>query len=389
MQGESRYDLMIFTDWFLPASKAGGPISSINNLVEQLKSAIKVLIVTSDRDLGDEVPFKGIKVNQRIEFKTNVDLYYLDAEHQTKSFYKSLIDQYQPKSVYLNSMFSYRFSFIPVRLLVKNYPDIRTVLAPRGMLHPNALKIKTLKKKLFLTLFKWSAISDKIQFQATDQNEKRYIKNIFGQDSVLLANSPFIPQRSYNRPEKKTGELHLITSSRVSHEKNTVGLYKMLSALSGDLKIKHTLIGPSEKPHYWGECEILISSMPENVSCQYLGPLDHSSMLDEIEKAHAFILPTLGENFGHSIFEALSLGKPLVISNLTPWVELEEKGIGWNLALDDEKAWQTSIEKLANMDNAHYTAMSESARDFAQNYVIMSKIKERYLKLFELQDRDL
>ena len=50
---------------------------------------------------------------------------------------------------------------------------------------------------------------------------------------------------------------------------------------------------------------------------------------------HFFILPTLGENFGHVFIEALAAGCPLIISNRTPWLELEKKGIGWDIPLEN------------------------------------------------------
>ena len=49
--------ILIFIDWFLPAYKAGGPIRSIANLVDNLHADFDFYIVTGDRDLGDKNPF--------------------------------------------------------------------------------------------------------------------------------------------------------------------------------------------------------------------------------------------------------------------------------------------------------------------------------------------
>jgi hypothetical protein len=43
-----------------------------------------------------------------------------------------------------------------------------------------------------------------------------------------------------------------------------------------------------------------------------------------------FLFPTLGENYGHVISEALASGCPVVISDQTPWRNLEAEGINRN-----------------------------------------------------------
>ena len=59
--------ILILIDWFLPAYKAGGPVRSVANLIENLKNDFEFKIVTGDRDLGDTSPFKDVKTNSWIQ----------------------------------------------------------------------------------------------------------------------------------------------------------------------------------------------------------------------------------------------------------------------------------------------------------------------------------
>jgi hypothetical protein len=51
--------LLIFSDYYLPGFKAGGPIRSISNLCDSLKDEYEVYVVTRDRDLGSNEVYKG------------------------------------------------------------------------------------------------------------------------------------------------------------------------------------------------------------------------------------------------------------------------------------------------------------------------------------------
>jgi glycosyltransferase involved in cell wall biosynthesis len=101
-----------------------------------------------------------------------------------------------------------------------------------------------------------------------------------------------------------------------------------------------------------------------------------------MEAHHVFVLPTLGENFGHAIFEALSAGRPVLISNKTPWLNLREKETGWDLSLEDEQSWMKAIVEAAGWDQEIFDRWSRKCRDFAQKQVERADLNPAYLKLF-------
>ncbi len=76
MQRVSRQKILMFTDWYEPGFKAGGPIQACRNVVAGLKGTYDFFILCSDRDLGDQVPYKGIPVNQWIQIETRVNIWY-------------------------------------------------------------------------------------------------------------------------------------------------------------------------------------------------------------------------------------------------------------------------------------------------------------------------
>lgn len=380
-----KYDLIIFTDWFVPAFKGGGPIRSIANLCSYLSDNQNILVITGDRDLGDTKPFDGITANEITSLPIGVDAIYLSPNKQRKSFFKELLAGLDFRTAYLNSMFSPGFSIAPLMALRSAHKNKRIVLASRGMLAPNALKQRAFKKRLYLTFFKILGLHKLVHFQATDTEEAQQIIKHLNSEVSIVGNAP-APQASENIPAtKQENHLRLITICRITSRKNVKQIYEVLNDISEEYQIHHTMIGPNEEKGYWEEVEKLRSALKPNIASVYRGALDRNEVENELKQAHAFIYPTLGENFGHSIFEALSQGKPLIISDLTPWKNLAERNAGWDIPLNNHKAYVNAVEQLAAMNQEEYTRFSERAFNLAKNYIRSTDIVGQYLELFQLK----
>ena len=70
---------------------------------------------------------------------------YLSESHQNKKVYARLFSEFRPDVVYLNSLFSVKYSLIPL-ILFRRKLNLEVVVAPRGMLGEGALQLKKHKK---------------------------------------------------------------------------------------------------------------------------------------------------------------------------------------------------------------------------------------------------
>jgi glycosyltransferase involved in cell wall biosynthesis len=125
------------------------------------------------------------------------------------------------------------------------------------------------------------------------------------------------------------------------------------------------IYGPNEDPSYWKECQSLIEQLPGNLQISYLGPILHEQVADTLSQYHVLFLPTLGENYGHIIVEALQSGCLVIISDRTPWRNLAQAHVGWDLPLESTASFVSAIHEAAQMDEAKFRAWSTSARQFA------------------------
>ena len=67
--------------------------------------------------------------------------------------------------------------------------------------------------------------------------------------------------------------------------------------------------------------------------------MQNDEVLSALSGHDLFFLPTLGENYGHVIHEALLSGSQVLLSDQTPWRGLTEAGLGWDLPLEGKGAF--------------------------------------------------
>lgn len=348
-------NILLYTGLYLPGFKGGGPIKSVSNLVHTTESAFNYYVVTMDRDLGDSGPYKDIKSNSWHRINRAKVLYCgLTVRGRLCSIMEAFSSKYDV--VYLNSFMSPQFSIFP--LLAAKLTRKAVILAPRGELSAGALKIKKGKKAAYLTFFKALNLYKGITFQASSSYEAIDIKRALGEHAdVFVAENIGLLETPTSTPAKSPDSLKLVFLSRVSPMKNLLQAFRILSKVKSP--VLYDVYGPIEDEGYWAECLEISKTLPENVRVQYKGELKPSDVVQTLSQYDLFFLPTRGENYGHVIAEAFCAGLPVLISDATPWRELEEKGIGWDLPLEDEGGFVDAIDNAARMSSAVYSEFRE------------------------------
>ncbi len=389
MQQEEKKTILMFTDWYEPGFKAGGPIQACKNVVASLKNEYDFFILCSDRDLGDKMPYKDVPVNQWLDKEINVRIWYASPNFMRRRLLLQLIEDIKPDFVYFNSMYSFRFTLLPLWVLLKNRFHGKIVLAPRGMLHKGALKIKYVKKSLFLKLFLLIGWSRKIIFQATDEQERKDIQYFFtGKANLAVVEDiPTLNDQPWEAIRKTSGSLRCIFLSRIHPKKNLHYFLNLLKDVSSELDIVFDIYGSEDHPDYAEQCRKIAASLPANVKVRFMGGITFNKVFDAFRKYHLFILPTLGENYGHAIFEALTTGLPVMISDQTPWRNLEQMKVGWDIPLQHKEKFLEAIAQAAAWSQEEYNEWSENSYAYAREYMLSLNALSKYRKLFSSPQR--
>lgn len=368
-------------DWYLPGTKAGGPVRSVYSLVNLLKDEFDFYIITTNFDLGSSTPYQTIKANE-LFFQDGINYFYFSRENLNSNNVLNLIHEINPNLVYLNSFWSYYFSINIVALKNKNAFTAPVLLAPRGMLSKGAMSLKSLKKNTFLLLAKILRRYNHISFHATNAQEAKDIRSKFSSAKVLV--SPNVNSSSVieNKTPKEKNHLKLFFLSRIAKVKNLHFALEILKAVPSKISVEYDIYGNLEDRDYWKICEDIISHLPKNISVKQKGELQFNEVQSVICNYHALFLPTLNENFGHSIVESLLCGCPVIISDQTPWNDLEQHDAGFAIALNNREKFVQAILHFANMNQDQFLQASKAANNYIREKINLELIKQHYKTLF-------
>jgi glycosyltransferase involved in cell wall biosynthesis len=257
-------------------------------------------------------------------------------------------------------------------------PDVPVVLAPEGEFSPGALQLKATKKKIFRKLAFPGRLYRDLIWKAASEPEREDIRRVAGEGCEIFI-APNMPPRvileSYafeQKPLKRTGAARLVFLSRVVPKKNVLHTLEILPNIEGE--IEFDIYGPLEDEAYWAECQQLIAKMPANIKVTHRGSIPYEAVAETMTGYHYFVLPTLGENFGHVMPEAFSAGCPVVISDQTPWRNLAEKNIGWDLPLERTDLWREALQKCVMIGGTEYEQQSRAARQYAIDWLAAPEI---------------
>lgn len=358
--------ILIISGYYYPAFKAGGPIQSLISLVAYLKKDYDVTVVAEAYDIdGTVLKVTTNEICQNDGYK----IIYTDSTYSAKDF-KGFLKSYNYDFIYLNSFFSWRHAIRIIGILYLSKAKI--IMAPRGQLSPGALAINNKIKGAYLTFFK-AVFKKKIyRYHATSELEYRHIKAKLNikEDQLFLAQNLkdiAINNDAFFRTNKNIGSLKLVNISRISPKKNLAFALDILRNVPSGVSLD--IYGPVEDKNYWNECLIIARKMPDGVSVNYKGDVKPEDVIKTLNQYDAFFFPTKGENFGHVIMEALIAGLPLIISNETPFINLQDQNVGWDIPLKNKELYIKVIAELLKYDSNDIYTIKKGIYDFLQQYV--------------------
>lgn len=371
--------ILIVSSYYLPGGTSAGGTRTIVNTVERLSDEFDFHIITRGRDVsGDSRLYEGVKLGEWTKVGS-ASVFYLRSDLDIFRFLGRAIDSTRPRLVYFNSFFSTLSVFGATLRRLRRSGNPPFIIAPCGEFAPSALAMKRFKKSAYLRFAKLLGLYRGVVWRASTEREARDIRDS-GLETGMVRIAPDLPARQILpdfdidlKPSKRSGKLRLVFLSRIDRIKNLDWFLEQLKFSGGAVELD--VFGGASDRSYMSELILRANSGGHGIEVRFKGEVPNSQVPDVLFSYDFMVLPTLGENFAHVVLESLASGCPPIISDRTPWLDLEQSRAGWALPLEDRSRWQQVLDECIGMENGEYRMRCAAARSYAVEFLEDPKVE--------------
>jgi glycosyltransferase involved in cell wall biosynthesis len=245
---------------------------------------------------------------------------------------------------------------------------IPLVIAPMGSFSKGAYQLKKRKKTLYVRLLKILRLTHNVTWSVTSSIEKQDLIDLLPNSNPIFVAEDLPRLYLSHLPamnETINHKLNIVFVSRITEKKN------LDYAISCLMNVRHpvsfTVYGHIEDKAYWEKCKQLLEKLPSHITWRYEGSIHSESILDVFSTYDVFLFPTKSENYGHVIYESLASGCIPVISDQTPWLDLNLYNAGFIYSLDRPEQFTNIINQLAVMPVQEVSLIKQSAYRYAKD----------------------
>lgn len=206
------------------------------------------------------------------------------------------------------------------------------IISPRGMLGAAALQFSRAAKRIVWSLTQRRALLEAACIHATSPAERDDIRAVgINRPVAIIPNGIDVPAWaavSMDKQRRNPSQRTLLHLGRLHPKKGIDRLLQAWASVelrSPDWSLQ--IVGPSEAGH--GEALTAQSAALGLRRVEFRGPLFGAEKEASYRNADLFVLPTLDENFGMVVAEALANGTPVICTKGAPWAALNTERCGW------------------------------------------------------------
>lgn len=255
------------------------------------------------------------------------------------------------------------------------------VISLRGMLYPQALKLKPLKKRMGLLLYQSGDLRKAACIQATCPEELEYFRKLgFRAPVAIIPNA--VDLSDMPAPNNKKDSIFRVGYLGRIHPRKNIEriLYALASETMKSIDTECIIMGSGDS-----EYESFLKKEVDRLGLRnvsFLGFLLGNDKQEAIRSLSVLVTPSDFENFGNNIVEALKLGVPCIASTGTPWQELEQYHCGRWIP-NDVSSIASAMKELACLSSDEILAMGNNAQKLLQDNYELSVVSRKLVKMYQ------
>ncbi|HBB86431.1 MAG TPA: hypothetical protein DC047_02315 [Blastocatellia bacterium] len=218
------------------------------------------------------------------------------------------------------------------------------IVRPCGMLDQWSLGQKTFKKRIYSTLFERKNINSAAALWFTSEGERDGAQKFDYSCADAVVPLGLAPEAYSDLPVAGTfrnshpqliGKRLILFLGRITPKKRTDLLVKAFAEISADFPDVSLVIAGPDEGTYLSEVQQLATNLGIGGRTVFTGALRGREVQAALVDTDVFVLPSLHENFGVSVIEAMACGVPIILSNLVNLAGLiREESAGLSIAPD-------------------------------------------------------
>ena len=374
---------------FYPATFYGGPISATWDLSKKLASkGVEIYVSTTNANGSNKL---DVERNIFLKKQDNIFVKYYNEQIINKLSFTFIFgiwnDIKKSDVVYIRYLFHYTVLF---SLIFGVFQNKKLIICPRGSFSNFTLLNKlSFIKSLWIRLF-ISPFSNKIIWQASSYLEEKDIKRNFPEAKIEIINDG-VDFNSFQHSVSISKELLLYKFAKQKFETVSNLFFSMgrlhkikrfdvlidafLKFLKKNKDAKLLIAGGDDGDKEYLEQKISNLRIYNSVFLiGEIGFLDKKLLLNNCDY---FTLASEFESFGIVVAEALACGKPIVLSNKTPWKDLEINNCGI-LADNDKESFFNAFVKIV-----HEKYDSRNIKNYLKSNYDWEIIVARFIKILK------
>jgi len=117
---------------------------------------------------------------------------------------------------------------------------------------------------------------------------------------------------------------------------------------------------------------------------RFTGLVPRETVYAELLAADLFVSPALWEGLPIAVLEAMALGRPALLSDIQPHVEIQRQGRELPLLPFDPEAWAEAIERYSRRSADSLRAEGQMNRRIVESSFTLARMHEEYTRVYDM-----
>jgi len=296
-----------------------------------------------------------------------------------KSSLKEIISKYD-----IVHIFGIWKMFLQYVIIASKEIGKKVIVSPIGYLERWSMQQSRIKKKIALFFYQKKNLEKVDCIHVTSISELNSLKDLnlknpniinleHGKISIFAKNLKFKKKSVktalfFSRIHKKKGLIELVEAWSIVRPKNwKLKIVGPVTDLEYKKKILRTIV------NYNLQNDVIVKEPVYN----------QEEKINILQSSDLMILPSKNENFGFSICESLFVGLPVLCSNQTPWLKLNELNAGWCLDLNSVKKISEAIKKISILNDNDLNQISNNAKNYSEKFNLEKVVINKYISMYK------